>query len=59
MHHIKTDLYHRDNKKDKTTNFKLTLPATDMIKSEYNLEFLKINQDFKEREVGQSILNNL
>jgi len=65
MHHIKTDLYHRDNKKDKTTNFELTLSnelselATDIIKSEYNLEFLGINKDFKERELEQSILNNL
>jgi len=65
LHHIKTDLYHRDNKKDKTTNFKQTLSnelselATDIIKSEYNLEFLGINKEFKERELEQSILNNL
>jgi len=65
MHHIKTNLYHRDEKKDKTTNFELTLSnelselATDIIKSEYNLEFLGINQNFKERELEKSILNNL
>ena len=65
MHHIKTDLYHRDNKKDKTTNFELTLSselselATDIIKSEYNLEFLGVNQNFKERELENSILDNL
>jgi predicted nuclease of restriction endonuclease-like (RecB) superfamily len=65
MHHIKTDLYHRDDKKNKITNFNQTLPnklselATDIIKSEYNLEFLEIKDDFKERELEQSILNNL
>jgi len=65
LHHIKTDLYHRDNKNKKTTNFSITLSnelselATDIIKSEYNLEFLGINQDFKERELEKSILDNL
>jgi len=65
IHHIKTDLYNRDNKKDKTTNFELTLSselselATDIIKSEYNLEFLGVNQNFKERELENSILENL
>jgi len=65
MHHIKTDLYQRDDNKNKTTNFELTLSnelselATDIIKSEYNLEFLGINKNFKERELEQSILNNL
>jgi len=65
MHHIKTDLYNRDNKKGKTTNFELTLSselselATDIIKSEYNLEFLGVNQNFKERELENSILDNL
>jgi len=65
MHYIKTNLYHRDNKKEKTTNFKLTLSnelselAIDIIKSEYNLEFLGIENDFKERELEKSILKNL
>jgi predicted nuclease of restriction endonuclease-like (RecB) superfamily len=65
MHHIKTDLYHRNDKKDKITNFNQILPselselAIDIIKSEYNLEFLEIKDDFKERELEQSILNNL
>jgi len=65
MHHIKTNLFYRDDEKNKTTNFKNTLSielselATDIIKSEYNLEFLGINRDFKERELEQSILNNL
>ena len=43
MHHIKTDLYYRDDKKEKMTNFHLTLSnelselATDIIKSEYKI----------------------
>ena len=65
MHHIKTNLYKRDNKKEKITNFNQTLSnelselATDIIKSEYNLEFLEIKDNFKERELEKSILDNL
>jgi predicted nuclease of restriction endonuclease-like (RecB) superfamily len=65
MHHIKTNLYKRDNKKEKITNFNQTLSnelselATDIIKSEYNLEFLEIKDNFKERELEESILDNL
>jgi predicted nuclease of restriction endonuclease-like (RecB) superfamily len=60
-HHIKTDLYKRDKKQLKQNNFKETLPATvsdvadDMMKSEYNLEFLGISKEAKERELESSI----
>jgi len=65
MHHIKTRLFDRDKIETKTTNFNNTLPselselASDIIKSEYNLEFLGVEGKFKEREVENSILDNL
>jgi predicted nuclease of restriction endonuclease-like (RecB) superfamily len=64
MHHIKTILYKRDDEKEKITNFNQTLSnesselATDIIKR-YNLEFLEIKANFKERELEKSILDNL
>jgi predicted nuclease of restriction endonuclease-like (RecB) superfamily len=64
-HHIKTDLYKRDKKQLKQNNFKETLPATvsdvadDMMKSEYNLEFLGISKEAKERELESSIIENI
>ena len=64
-HHIKTDLFDRDDKALKQNNFKETLPATvsemadEMIKSEYNLAFLGIAKEAKERELESSIIENI
>ncbi len=64
-HHIKTDLYSRDNKELKQNNFTDTLPANiidiadEMMKSEYNLEFLGISKEAKERELESSIIENI
>ena len=64
-HHIKTNLFQRDDKKQKSNNFDLTLKspfselATDMIKSEYNLEFLEIAKDAHERKVESSLIENI
>ena len=62
LHHIKTELYKRD-KNNKLTNFSQTLSnelselATDMIKSEYNLEFSNLDKKAKEIEVEYSLNN--
>ncbi|MDP3466083.1 MAG: PDDEXK nuclease domain-containing protein [Sulfuricurvum sp.] len=64
-HHIKTDLYSRDQISLKQNNFVSTLPvhlsdlANEMIKSEYNLEFLEIAKEAKEREVENAIIDNI
>ena len=48
MHHIKTNLFERDKLENKSNNFELSLPselselAQDIVKSEYNLEFLEV-----------------
>lgn len=57
LHHIKTGLYQRDNLKDSSNNFEVTLNtelselAQDIVKSEYNLEFLEISKIAKEKEI--------
>ncbi len=64
-HHIKTNLFERDDRKEKLNNFEFTLAgkltglAADMVKSEYNLEFLELAKDAHEREVGSSLLENI
>ena len=64
-HHIKTDLYGRDNKELKQNICADTLPANivdiadEMMKSEYNLEFLGISKEAKERELESSIIENI
>ena len=64
-HHIKTDLYKRDHNQLKQHNFQNTLPAetsemaTEMMKSEYNLAFLGITKEAKERELESSIIENI
>ena len=65
IHHIKTNLFQRDDNKNKLTNFHQTLStelselAIDSIKSEYNLEFLNLSNEYKERELENSIINNI
>jgi len=64
-HHIKTNLFERDDQKEKLNNFQLALPAelselaTDIIKSEYNLEFLEVEKDAHERKIESSLLENI
>ena len=65
LHHIKTNLFVRDNSEKKLTNFENTLPnklselAVDIIKSEYNLEFLGLDKKAKELELESAIINNI
>lgn len=64
-HHIKTDLFHRDDKQEKTNNFEVVLPshlselATDIVRSEYNLEFLEVAKDAHERHVEKTLIENI
>jgi len=64
-HHIKTNLFERDKKEIKQNNFSQTLPnklvslASDMMKSEYNLEFLNVSKEAKERAVEGAIVENI
>lgn len=57
MHHLKTDLFERDRVENKENNFQTSLPsclselATDIVKSEYNLEFLEVAKAAHEREI--------
>lgn len=65
MHHIKTNLFERDKIENKNNNFELTLSnelselAIDIVKSEYNLEFLEVIKDAHEREVENSLVENI
>lgn len=65
MHHIKTDLYKRDKLENKSNNFEVALPtnlselAQDIIKSEYNLEFLNVAKNAHERQVENKLVENI
>ena len=65
MHHIKTNLFDRDKKENKTNNFEISLPpylselAKDIIKSEYNLEFLEVVKNTHERIVENALIDNI
>ena len=65
MQHIKTNLFDRDKKENKTNNFKISLPpdlselAKDIIKSEYNLEFLEVAKNTHERVVENALIDNI
>ncbi|MDP3466613.1 MAG: PDDEXK nuclease domain-containing protein [Sulfuricurvum sp.] len=65
MHQIKTNLYDRDKIENKSNNFEVTLPnelselAMDIIKSEYNLEFLDVVKDVHERQIENSLVENI
>ncbi len=64
-HHIKTELYRRDQEQLKQHNFQNTLPvessemAVEMMKNEYNLSFLGISKEAKECELESSIIENI
>ena len=63
MHHIKTNLFTRDRLEAKSNNFEISLPqelselAQDIVKSEYNLEFLEVAKNAHEREVENEFLS--
>lgn len=65
MHHIKTNLFDRDKKENKVNNFEITSPtylselAKDIIKSEYNLEFLEVAKNTHERVVENALIDNI
>lgn len=65
MHHIKTDLFSRDKLEQKSNNFEVVLPtelselAQDIVKSEYNLEFLEVAKSAHERQVENKLVKNI
>lgn len=65
MHHIKTELFQRDKIENKLNNFEVALPmkfselAQDIVKSEYNLEFLEVAKDAHERVVENKLVENI
>ena len=65
IHHIKTNLFQRDDNKEKQNNFKLTLNhelselTQDIVKSEYNLEFLEVAKNAHERKVENELVENI
>lgn len=65
MHHIKTNLFERDKIEAKTNNFDVALPnelselALDIIKSEYNLEFMEVAKNAHERQVENKFVENI
>lgn len=64
-HHIKTNLFQRDDNLQKSNNFDITLKAQmselaqDIVKSEYNLEFLGISKDMNERKIEKTMVENI
>lgn len=65
MHHIKTDLFNRDKLESKLNNFDVALSSdlselvTDIVKSEYNLEFLEVAKNAHERQVENKLVENI
>jgi predicted nuclease of restriction endonuclease-like (RecB) superfamily len=61
--HIESKLYERQGKS--LTNFKQTLPAStsdlaqQLFKSDYNFEFLGLNQEVYERQIENSLINHI
>ena len=65
LNQIKSGAYERAVKEKKTHNFPLALPeylveqADEMLKSSYNLEFLGIRYEVKERELEDRLISRL
>ncbi|MDD2905822.1 MAG: PDDEXK nuclease domain-containing protein, partial [Sulfurimonas sp.] len=65
MHHIKTSLFDRDKLETKANNFEVALPTElselvkDIVKSEYNLEYLEIAKNAHERHVENKLVENI
>jgi predicted nuclease of restriction endonuclease-like (RecB) superfamily len=64
-HHIKTNLFQRNKLELNSHNFETTLPdnlselAIDIIKSEYNLEFLEVAKKSREKEIENKLIENI
>lgn len=64
IHQIKSNLYQRQATTNKTHNFDLTLPnlqsdlATELLKDEYNFEFLRVS-NFKEKDLENHLIDNI
>ena len=65
MNQIKAGAYPRSRSEGKTHNFPLTLPdhlveqAAETLKSAYNLEFLGVGREIKERELEGRLIERL
>jgi predicted nuclease of restriction endonuclease-like (RecB) superfamily len=65
LNQIKANIYQRLIRDKKSNNFLKVLPiefaaqAEESLKSSYNLEFLGINKQFKERDLENSLINHL
>jgi predicted nuclease of restriction endonuclease-like (RecB) superfamily len=65
LNQIKAGAYERAVKEKKTHNFPLALPeylveqADEMLKSSYNLEFLGIHREVRERELEDRLISRL
>jgi len=65
LYQITTNLYQRQAKSKKATNFQLTLPkaqsdlANQIIKDPYNFDFLQISKDTNERELETLLTNHI
>ena len=62
-YHLETDLYNRQGKA--ITNFNQTLPepqsdlATEIIKSSYNFEFLRLSEKARETDIEKALVSHL
>ena len=65
LHQIDSNLYHRQYKKKKITNFHLTLPkeqsdlALQMLKDPYQFDFLQIEKDANERTLETQLTTHI
>ena len=63
IHHIESDLFHREGKA--ITNFEVTLPAPqsdlakEMLKDPYNFDFLTLTEKHDERELENALVNHV
>lgn len=65
LYQISTNLYQRQHKKKKNTNFHLTLPkpqsdlANQILKDPYNFDFLQISESTSERELETQLTTHI
>lgn len=65
VHQIESQLYHRQEMTEKTSNFKNTLPATqselayNMLKDPYKFDFLGIGQEAQEKEIENALVQHM
>jgi predicted nuclease of restriction endonuclease-like (RecB) superfamily len=65
VHQIETDLYHRQARAEKTTNFPATLPPPESdlvlhtLKDPYVFDFLNVGEEAHEREVERALVERL